>query len=54
MVKRFLSQPVMQKDNSAHTDSTEIADGNGKKFKALFLTENFKMISGSYEVQNFI
>jgi len=39
------------KDNSAHTDSTEIADGNGKKFKALFLTENFKMISGSYEVQ---
>ena len=39
------------KDNSAHTDSTEIADGNGKKFKALSLTENFKMISGSYEVQ---
>ena len=39
------------KDNSAHTDSTEVADGNGKKFKAIFLTENFKMISGSYEVQ---
>jgi hypothetical protein len=39
------------KDNSAHTDSTEIDDGNGKKFKALFLTENFKMIAGTYEVQ---
>lgn len=39
------------KDNSAHIDSTEIADGNGKKFKALFLTENFKMISGTYQVQ---
>lgn len=39
------------KDNSAHVDSTEIADGNGKKFRALFLTENFKMISGSYSVQ---
>jgi hypothetical protein len=39
------------KDNSAHTDSTEVADGNGKKFKAVFLTENFKMVAGSYEVQ---
>lgn len=39
------------KDDSAHTDSTEVADGNGKKFKALFLTENFKMIAGTYEVQ---
>ena len=39
------------KDNSAHIDSTELADGNGKKFKALFLTENFKMISGTYQVQ---
>jgi hypothetical protein len=39
------------KDNSAHIDSTQIADGNGKKFKALFLTENFKMISGTYQVQ---
>lgn len=39
------------KDNSAHIDSTEVADGNGKKFKAIFLTENFKMISGSYEIQ---
>ena len=39
------------KDNSAHTDSTEVADGNGKKFKAVFLTENFKMISGTYDVQ---
>jgi hypothetical protein len=39
------------KDNAAHTNSTQIADGNGKKFKAIFLTENFKMISGSYVVQ---
>jgi hypothetical protein len=39
------------KDNSSHTNSTEISDGNGKKFKAVFLTENFKMLPGSYSVQ---
>lgn len=39
------------KDSAAHTNSTQIADGNGKKFKAVFLTENFKMIPGSYTVE---
>lgn len=38
-------------DNSAHVNATEVADGNGNKFKAVFSTENFKMIPGSYEVQ---
>lgn len=37
-------------DDSAHIASTEIATGNGKKFKAVFLTENLKMMPGSYEV----
>lgn len=38
-------------DDSAHTNSTEVADGNGQKFKMVFLTENLKMISGTYDVQ---
>lgn len=39
------------KDDSAHTDSIEVADGNGSLFKAVFLTENLKMIPGSYDVE---
>jgi hypothetical protein len=39
------------KDDSAHTNSIEVADGNGKKFKMAILTENLKMIPGSYDVQ---
>lgn len=39
------------KDDAAHTNSIEVGDGNGKKFKAVFLTENLKMIGGSYDVQ---
>ena len=38
-------------DNSAHTNSIEVGEGNGKVFKMAFLTENFKMIMGSYDVQ---
>ena len=38
-------------DDSAHTNSTEVADGNGNKFKAVFSTENLKMIPGSYDVE---
>lgn len=38
-------------DDSAHTNSTEVAEGNGKKFKAVFSTENLKMIPGSYDVE---
>jgi hypothetical protein len=39
------------KDDAAHTTSIQVADGNGKTFKAVFLTENFKMVAGSYEVE---
>lgn len=39
------------KDDSAHTNSIEVADGNGNKFKAVFLTENLKMIAGTYDVE---
>jgi len=38
-------------DDSAHTNSTEITDGNGNKFKAVFVTENLKMIPGTYNVE---
>jgi hypothetical protein len=38
-------------DDSAHTNSIEVAAGNGSKFKMVFLTENLKMISGSYDVE---
>ena len=39
------------KDNSAHTNSIEVAEGNGNSFKAVFLTENLKMVAGSYDVE---
>jgi hypothetical protein len=40
------------KDDSAHTNTIEIEENNnGKVFKAVFLTENFKMIPGSYTVE---
>lgn len=40
------------KDDSAHTNTIEIGDiDNGNVFKAVFLTENFKMIPGSYDVE---
>lgn len=40
------------KDDSAHTNTIEIgADNNSTKFKAVFLTENFKMIQDSYDVE---
>ena len=38
-------------DNSAHTNSIEIGDGNGKSFKMVFLTQNLKMIAGSYDAE---
>jgi hypothetical protein len=38
-------------NNSAHTDSVEIADGNGDKYRMIFKTENFKMLSGGYDVK---
>lgn len=47
--KIFVSTIDLQND-SAHTDSIEIADGNGDKYRMIFKTENLKMISGSYDV----
>lgn len=39
-------------NDSAHTDSLEIGDGNGDKYKMIFKTENIsKVFSGSYEVK---
>jgi hypothetical protein len=38
-------------DNSAHTNSIELSEGNGKVFKMVFLTENLKMIPGAYDVE---
>jgi hypothetical protein len=38
-------------DDSAHTNAIEVADGNGKVFKLVFMTDNLKMISGSYDVE---
>lgn len=39
------------KDDAAHTNSIEVAEGNGKNFKMVFLTENLKMVSGAYDVE---
>jgi hypothetical protein len=39
------------KDDASHTNSIEVGGGNGSQFKAVFLTENLKMIPGSYEVK---
>lgn len=40
------------KDDSAHTNTIEIGDSpNETKFKAVFLVENFKMISDTYDVE---
>ena len=39
------------KDDSAHTNSIEVSDTNVGNFRAVFLTENLKMIPGSYDVE---
>jgi hypothetical protein len=39
------------KDDSAHVNTIELAEGNGNKFTAVFLAENWKMISGTYDVE---
>jgi hypothetical protein len=40
------------KDDSAHTNTTIIhSDGQYRKFKAVFLVENFKMIPDTYNVE---
>ena len=37
-------------NDAAHTNSLQIGDGNGNKYKIVFKTENIKMIPGSYDV----
>jgi len=36
---------------TSHSNSIEVGDGNGNPFKAVFLRDNFKMISGHYDVE---
>jgi len=39
-------------DSSAHTDSLEIAAGNGDKFRFIFKTEHLsKLLDGAYDIQ---
>lgn len=37
-------------DDSKHNDSLEVSNGNGDKYRMIFKTENFKMLSGGYSV----
>ena len=39
------------KDDSAHVHSIEVGDNSSIDFKAVFLTENWKMIPGTYDVK---
>ena len=38
-------------DNSAHTNSIQVGEGNGKKYKIVFKTENMKLIPGTYDAK---
>jgi hypothetical protein len=38
-------------DDSAHTFSIGVGEGNGTKYKIVFKAENIKLIPGSYDVQ---
>lgn len=38
-------------NDSAHTDSLEICNGSGAKYKMVFKLENLKMLPGSYDVK---
>jgi hypothetical protein len=38
-------------DDSAHTFSIGVGEGNGKKYKIVFKAENIKLIPGSYDVE---
>jgi len=37
-------------NDAAHTSSIQLSEGNGKKYKIVFKTENIKMIPGAYNV----
>jgi hypothetical protein len=36
--------------DTAHENSIQIGEGNGKKYKAVFNIDNIKLIPGAYEV----
>lgn len=38
-------------NDAAHISSINVGSGDGKKYKMVFLTENLKLIPGTYEVQ---
>ena len=38
-------------DDAKHNDSLEVSAGNGDKYRMIFKTENFKMLSGGYDVK---
>jgi hypothetical protein len=38
-------------DDSAHTNSIQVGQGDGKKYKIVFKTENIKLIPGSYSIE---
>jgi hypothetical protein len=38
-------------DDSAHTNSCEVQDGNGQSYKLVFKTENLKLMAGAYDVK---
>lgn len=38
-------------DDSAHTNSIQVGQGDGKKYKIVFKTENIKLIPGSYSAE---
>lgn len=38
-------------NDSTHTDSLEIGDGNGNTYKMILKTENLKIVSGDYSVK---
>ena len=38
-------------NDAAHVSSIEVGEGNGKKYKMVFITENLRMITGSYDVE---
>jgi hypothetical protein len=38
-------------DDSAHTNSCDVQEGNGQKYKLVFKTENLKLVNGAYDVE---
>lgn len=47
--KMFITTFDLQND-SAHTNSITLSNGNGNKYRMIFRTENLKIVSGSYDV----